>query len=51
MAAKIALVTYGNEESDFTFAVIRLALGAPFCWRRNANQGRQAVRRLQQADL
>jgi len=46
MAAKIALVTDGNEESDLKSAVIRPARGAPFRWVRNVDQGRQAVRRL-----
>lgn len=32
MAAKIALVTDGNEESDLKSAVIRPARGAPFRW-------------------
>lgn len=51
MTAKIALVTEGNEESDLKSAIIRPARGAPFCWRRNVDRGRQAVPRLQQADL
>jgi hypothetical protein len=51
MTAKIALDTDGNDESGLKSTVIRPARGAPFCWGRNVDRGRQAVRRLQQANL